>query len=176
MISVLWFLVVSLPLNVVEGILWFGHGQKYLFECRLINGIATFYGFFLSFWTQDWVVFDQKYYIWIETDLIGMTCLSFSSCSNISAREVSRAAINLIEPFNRYQRTVRDWPLYWLLKPSAKVRPRIPALKFIFHSESRNHFHCQIVNFVYIFITNLNFQCWSLPEFWFEMLLAEFFF
>lgn len=105
-----------------------------------------------------------------------MTCLSFSSCSNISAREVSRAAINLIEPFNRYQRTVRDWPLYWLLKPSAQVRPRIPALEFIFHSESRNHFHCKIMNFVYIFIANLNFQCWSLPEFWFEMLLAEIFY
>ena len=44
--------------------------------------------------------FDQNSIFGMKTDLIGMTCLSFSSCSNISAREVSRAAINLIEPLS----------------------------------------------------------------------------
>ena len=36
-------------LNVLEGLLWFGHGQEYLFKCRLINGISTFYGFIIIF-------------------------------------------------------------------------------------------------------------------------------
>ena len=124
----------SPQLNVVERLLWFGHGQENLFKCRLIDGISTFHGFISilneRFWAKTHLMLSLK------TDLIGMTCLSFSSCSNISAREVSRAAINLIEPLNRYPWTVRG------LFNEKWIGPRIPALEFIFHSETRNHFHC----------------------------------
>ena len=111
-------------------------------------------------------VFDQNSIFGMKTDLIGMTCLSFSSCSNISAREVSRAAINLIEPFTRFMRTE-------LKIVCQNIRPMIPALKFILHGQTGNHLHCQIMNFIHILISNLNLNSWSLTKFRFQMLLPK---